>query len=106
MNTFIARWNGVSAGERKTAQLFFAEFCDALEVPRPAPDRTSQLGFGFEREVEIPHGDGQVTVRRIDFYKRGSFILEAKQAAEECEPRRGMARRGTTAWDRAMRKAW
>ena len=33
--TFIAHWSAASASERANSQLFLAELCDLLAVPRP-----------------------------------------------------------------------
>ena len=61
--------------------------------------------------------DGSTTVKRIDLYKRGCFVLEAKQGSDKLqEPealplaspkrmRRGTAVRGTAGWDAAMYEA-
>ena len=37
----------------------------------------------FERVVEERAADGSVSYRRIDLYKRGSFVLEAKQSRQK-----------------------
>ena len=34
---FIARWKNSAAAERANYQLFLAELCDLLSVPRPQP---------------------------------------------------------------------
>ena len=35
--TFIGRWQGVTASELATAQSFVIDFCDALGVAKPHP---------------------------------------------------------------------
>lgn len=80
---FIARWSGGEGGqERANYALFLSELCDVLGVPRPDPaGATSELNdYVFERAVKEPNGDGTFNHRRIDLYKRGSFVLEAKQS--------------------------
>ena len=63
-----------------------------------------------------PRGAGEVTTGRIDLYKRGCFVLEAKQGsapvqetplfgAAPAPAKKGTARRGTRGWDEAMHKA-
>ncbi len=82
---FIARWTGNEGGqERANYALFLSELCDVLGVARPEPAAaTSELNdYVFERAVKEPNGDGTFANRRIDLYKRGSFVLEAKQSRQ------------------------
>ncbi len=75
--TFIERWGIAEASERANAQLFLTELADLLAVPRLANSHAS--GYSFEFPVKIPTGPGESTDGRIDLYRRGSFVLEAKQ---------------------------
>jgi hypothetical protein len=75
--TFIARWATASPSERANAQLFLAELCDILGVPRPEPE--TARGYMFEFPVSQAHPDGSATEGRIDLCKRACFVLEAKQ---------------------------
>lgn len=80
---FIARWSGREGGqERANYSLFLAELCDVLDVSRPEPAAASHElnDYVFERRVERRLADGTVESGRIDLYKRGHFILEAKQS--------------------------
>lgn len=80
---FIARWQGREGGqERANYALFLSELCDVLGVPRPDPAGATTEGndYVLERVVREPLGDGTYTNRRIDLYRRGAFILEAKQS--------------------------
>ncbi len=90
---FITRWSASSAHERANYALFLSELCDLLGVPRPNPavadDRDN--AYVFERAVTFAEG----RPGRIDFYKRGCFVLEAKQAST----------RGTKGWSDAMLRA-
>ena len=104
VDAFIQRWSASTAHERAVYQHFFVELCDLLEVPRPDP--ATRETFGFEKLVVIPHGDGRETPRWIDFYKRGAFVLEAKQGSDAGDATIGTARRGTGSWAGAMRAAW
>ncbi len=116
---FIERWAASGAAERANYQIFLTELCDIIEVPRPEPTRPDEEenSYVFEKTVTFQHGDGSTSTGRIDLYKRGSFVLEAKQGSEqrsseqpqaELIPRRGRARRrgtavrGTQGWDEAM----
>ncbi|WP_288253520.1 DNA methyltransferase [uncultured Hydrogenophaga sp.] len=74
---FIARWQGVTASELATAQSFVMELCELLGVPKPHP--TPAQDYMFERPVTFSHGDGSSSAGRIDCYKRGHFVLEAKK---------------------------
>lgn len=127
--TFIARWAHASAAERANYAMFLSELADVLGVPRPDPatDDTALNAYVFERAVTFHHrGSNKTTIGRIDLYKRGCFVLEAKQYAT-AKPAAGSASdatlalenldlgdapskspkiaRGTAAWDRAMLEA-
>ena len=114
-NQFIDRWRNSAAAERANYALFLSELCDYLEVPRPEPAvaDVSQNNYVFERPVTFRHPTGLSSTGFIDLYKRGHFVLEAKQGSEATEPsllfdmphRRGTAIRGTTGWDQAMLRA-
>ena len=123
---FIARWSASAASERANYALFLAELCDVLEVPHPMPagPDTSENAYVFERGVPLRHKDGSVTQGRIDLYKRGCFVLEAKQyssadsdasaeskaeaqlaAAVSIKTAKGKLQRNSDAWGRAMQEA-
>jgi hypothetical protein len=74
---FISRWQGVTASELSTAQSFVRELCDLLAVD--VPHATPQQDYMFERPVIFRHGDGTSSAGRIDCYRRGHFVLEAKK---------------------------
>ena len=78
---FIARWAaGEGGAERANYQMFLSEFCDVLGVPRPHPSGDRERNdYVFERAVR-PRGGESAAPKRIDLYKRGAFILEAKQS--------------------------
>jgi restriction-modification enzyme MmeI-like protein len=83
LDSFIARWTSGEGGqERANYQLFLSELCDALEVPRPdqASHDAALNAYAFERAVTFREPDGSTARGRIDLYKRGSFVLEAKQS--------------------------
>jgi hypothetical protein len=114
-NPFIDRWRTSGAAERANYALFLSELCDYLEVPRPDPAvaDASQNNYVFERPVTFRHPTGLSSTGFVDLYKRGCFVLEAKQGSEAPEPsllfemphRRGTAIRGTAGWDQAMLRA-
>ena len=76
-HAFIARWQGVTASELATAQSFIIDLCDLLGLDKP--HATPAQDYMFERPVTFSHGDGTTSAGRIDCYKRGSFVLEAKK---------------------------
>src|SRR4030095_12257130 len=83
IRSFIVRWQGREGGqERANYALFLSELCDALDVPRPDPANRSTEGndYVFERVVREIARDGSASNKRIDLYRRNSFILEAKQS--------------------------
>ena len=114
---FIARWKASGAAERANYALFLTELCEVLGVPRPEPTGPDDAdnAYVFERNVTFQHADGSTSSGRIDLYKRGCFVLEAKQGVEQKQigatlplipskrrTKQGTARRGTDAWDEAM----
>jgi hypothetical protein len=120
--TFIERWKNSGAAERANYQLFLSELCDVLRVPRPDPTKPddAENAYVFERSVTFHHADGSTSTGRIDLYKRGHFVLEAKQGVEKREQeealsetgkakakatKKGTATRGSALWDEAMLKA-
>ena len=119
---FIARWQNSGGAERANYALFLTQLCDLLGVPQPdatKPDDADNA-YVFERSVTFHHPDGSTSTGRIDLYKRGCYVLEAKQGVEKREQeaalseagkakaktaKKGTAMRGSAAWDEAMLKA-
>ena len=86
---FISRWAASSGAERANFQLFAAELCDLLGVPKPDPafEDGSLNDYTFERRVEFKEPDGRTSLGRIDLYKRNCFVMEAKQSREKGRPK-------------------
>ena len=119
IQSFIQRWEASGAAERANYQLFLSELCELLNVTRPEPTRPDDRDntYVFERSVTFRHGDGSTSNGRIDLYKQGHFVCEAKQGSDqpgEKSPlavneegvrwqtaKRGTAVRGTKGWDLA-----
>ncbi|MBC7611050.1 MAG: class I SAM-dependent DNA methyltransferase [Polaromonas sp.] len=76
-SAFIARWQGVAASELSTAQSFVTQLCELLGVPATHP--TPEQNYMFERPITFSHGDGSTSGGRIDCYRHGHFVLEAKK---------------------------
>ena len=85
-DAFIARWSLTGGAERSNSQAFQLELCDLLGVPRPAGQSGGLGDYRFERTVSHPEPDGRLSTRFIDLYKRGCFILEAKQGDSARQP--------------------
>ena len=116
---FITRWVGSAASERANYQLFTTDLCAFLEVPIPNPSSAvnADNAYVFERSLTVLHAGGSSSTNFIDCYRRGAFILEAKQGSEASaapqgealfvapKGKSGTAKRGTPSWDKAMVKA-
>ena len=127
VESFISRWRDTGGSELANTQSFLNELCSLVGVAPPDGSHSDDArnDYVFERRVFQDNGDGTVSFGRIDVYKRGAFILEAKQgsdadraAAERGEDdldlfgqtasvrmKRGTARRGTPGWAKAMVQA-
>lgn len=112
-------------GERaRQRAAFLAELADLLAVPRPGNSHASGYSFEFPVKIPIgPIGPGGTTDGRIDLYRRGCFVLEAKQfvapqaeqtdlqlpavasGAEAVGQKKSGPIRGSDAWDDAMWRA-
>ncbi|MBS1560738.1 MAG: class I SAM-dependent DNA methyltransferase [Bacteroidetes bacterium] len=81
IQTFISRWKTASGTERANYQMFLTELADLLGVdkPEPATSDTSENAYVFERLVTMYSGSGSHSHGFIDFYRRGSFVCEAKK---------------------------
>jgi hypothetical protein len=85
---FIARWEVSGASERANYQLFLSELAEVLgfEKPHPATGTPDLDTYTFERPVTFNNPNGSTSTGFIDLYKRGCFVLEAKQGSEKNEP--------------------
>jgi hypothetical protein len=81
---FIERWRASAAAARANFQPFLGELCDVLGVERPQPAVADDArnAYVFERAVTFHNPDGTTSAGRIDLYKRGCFVLEAKQGSD------------------------
>lgn len=104
IEAFITRWETAEASERSNAPMFLTELCDLLGLDHPDP-AGGDHAYVFERDVTFRKVDGSTANGRIDLYKRGCFVLEAKQGAHDSSAKVGHGRRGTPAWEQAMIRA-
>lgn len=121
LDALIAEAKASGGSELANYQLFVLGLCEALSLDRPsmAREENDRNDYVFERRVDFKHPDGTRTAGRIDCYRRGCFILEAKQSAkrqsakidpaqmnlipEDATQRKpGQAKRGTRGWDQVM----
>jgi hypothetical protein len=107
IDAFIKRWQASAASERANYQLFLTELCAVLEVepPQPAGSDEALNAYVFEKSVRFPNRDGSFSLGRIDLYKRGFFVLEAKQGANDGDAKPGHGIRGSEGWDQSMVRA-
>ena len=85
IDAFIARWRANEGGaERANFPLFLTELAALLGLPSPDPAGATHANndYVFERAVSFKDEAGQRGHGRIDLYKRGCFVLEAKQSRE------------------------
>lgn len=76
-DAFIEHWSGVPGSELSNAQPFVIGLCALLGVPEP--HATEARDYMFERPVTFRAGNGATSPGRIDCYRRGCFVLEAKK---------------------------
>lgn len=82
LQAFVDKWRDCAGGaERGNAALYLVEMLLALDLPTPDPAsaETRHNDYVFERAVKGAM-DGTGQPRRIDLYKKGCFVLEAKQS--------------------------
>jgi hypothetical protein len=83
VDEFIAYWAGREGGaERANYSLFLTQLTAALDLPPPQPAPS-------DYRFEFPVRANTTQPLRIDLYKRGCFILEAKQS--RLDPAKGEA---------------
>lgn len=123
VEAFIARWRVSEGAERAAYAQFLAELCRLIGVEAPQPPTTDSdaVTYRFEYPVRFRDAAGASSPGRIDLYKKGAFVLEAKQSrwrgqAKEVLPAQGAlpfaepagprGRRGADrAWDVLMLNA-
>lgn len=80
IGTFIEKWRGVKGGaERANYSQFINDFCQALDLPVPGVADGGVLG-DYQFEGPVKGGGAGGNTGAIDLYKKGHFILEAKQS--------------------------
>jgi hypothetical protein len=121
VEAFLKRWKPSGGSESANFHSFANDLTDLLGVPRPDP-ATGDLkrdSYRFEHPVTFIH-TGSKSHGRIDLYRAGHFVMEAKQGSEgpQADPaqpellpdlppkvRQGHGVRGTRRWDDTMLRA-
>jgi hypothetical protein len=80
VSDFIAKWAGVTGGaERANLPQFINDMCQALGLPLPGVAEGGVLS-DYQFEGPVQGGGAGGNTGAIDLYKRGCFVLEAKQS--------------------------
>jgi hypothetical protein len=74
VDEFIEKWEHCPGSERANYAVFLTELAGVLDVEAPGPNPTYQI------DAPVPGGAAGGGTGFIDLYKRGHFILEAKQS--------------------------
>jgi hypothetical protein len=82
VEVFLGKWLGLPGGaERANFQPFIVELCQVLGVPLPEPAAGGVLSdYRFEGPVTPDAAFSDKQSGAIDLYKRGCFVMEAKQS--------------------------
>jgi hypothetical protein len=90
---FLHRWSTAAASERANKDAFCIDLCRLLNVPPPNPStgNPEQDTYAFEADALKRHAGKANSVGKIDLYKEGCFILEAKQGSDGKSKKRGRA---------------
>lgn len=80
VEAFITRWSGATISERSHYQTFISQLCALIGTPAPDQEIAGDRSYCFERRVEFRFHDGGAHRGFIDCYRRGAFVLEAKQS--------------------------
>jgi hypothetical protein len=82
VDEFINKWSGLAGGaEKANFGPFIYDLVRALELPEPEPAEGGKLG-SYQFEAPIPNASFRNPQNKgsADLYKRGCFIMEAKQS--------------------------
>lgn len=79
-DAFVARWADPDGSERSNFQSFAIDLCRILDVETPSESDSDNSAYGFERPITVRKLRGKSTTNFIDLYRRGCFVLEAKQS--------------------------
>ena len=80
---FIKKWGAAPLTERPLFHSFVIDLCSVLGVAAPNQESASDPDYQFEKLVRFDHGGGAVHWGFIDCYRRGCFVMEAKQTRKK-----------------------
>jgi hypothetical protein len=101
VEAFVARWKQAPGGnEDANSKPFFTEL---FELFGQKPTFNAEGEVSFEKHVLVP---GEPGAKRIDVYKRGTFVIEAKQGSSTQDKKDGIGRRGTRGYEKEMKEAF
>ena len=85
LDAFVNRWKPSGGGERANYALYLGELCRLLDLPEPEPSTADgdKDNYVYEKAVKFRDGSDRVSTGRIDLYRKGCFVLEAKQGTEK-----------------------
>ena len=85
VENFIARWRASEGAERAAYVSFLEDLCRLLDMnlPEPPTSDAEAVTYRFEYPVKFRDLDGSASTGRIDLYRKGKFVLEAKQSREK-----------------------
>jgi hypothetical protein len=101
---FIGYWERTGGSERANKDKYLIELCDVLDVDPPEGKTGDPDQDVYVFEADVP-SEVSKQHRSIDLYKKGHFVLEAKQGSVKKGKKLGIARRGTPRWASAMNAA-
>ncbi len=106
IDDFLAKWLGSEGSERANKDSFFRDLCAILGVNSPEPEtgNADLDSYVFERSARLTKEKG-ITVGKIDVFRAGCFIFEAKQAVNPGSKKAG-PRRGSAPWSTMMSDAY
>ena len=78
-DAFIAKWTAAGLHERATYTSFIRDLCAVIGVAAPH-EASVDPGYTFDAPVRFKYADGASSQGFIDCYKKGAFVLEAKQS--------------------------
>lgn len=109
LEAFLAKWWKNEGSERANKDSFLNDLCAVLgvEPPHQSTGDRARDAYVFEADVPDRLEDGTESIKKIDLYKRGHFILEAKQYGnEDSAGKSNKPRRMSERWYEAMGKAF
>ena len=100
VRAFVEKWQGRTGSEEANFQPFFSELCAAIGVEPPGLKTDGEDEYCYEKPVRMVLPGGRGKTGKIDAFKRGCFVFEAKMAGESAN------KRGTGSHRKYMKKAF